>query len=168
MKDTLRDLDDDDDIEFAAVKRDDGTPIVRSAARRSFERFKAALAQAGGRPPLGLDGQPMSWNRERGWFTGTDERERHRPRTLADMTARQALVDASIRQGRVDGEMADDRELIAAACPLAWNFARSFAAGAPWPGSDADEVMRIGWRLARRGWTQPADIPAAWKKEFRP
>jgi len=64
----------DDDLEYAALRRDDGTPIPRQAAYRSFQRFMAAVADAGGRSPVGSDGASQVWNEERGWFDRTETR----------------------------------------------------------------------------------------------
>ena len=104
--------DSDEGWEHATIKRDDGTPIVRTSARRAFERFKRAVAQAGGRPPMDGAGVPMLWNEGRGWFPRSAAADHPRPRTLAELDGKQRLVNASIRQERVDVETAEERALI--------------------------------------------------------
>ena len=64
----------EDDLEYAALRRDDGTPIPRTAAYRSFQMFEAAISRAGGRAPMGRDGLRQVWNEERGWFDRTETR----------------------------------------------------------------------------------------------
>ncbi len=91
--------------------------------------------------------------------------EPRRGLTLGEMCARQARVEMEIRQEKLSAELAHDRTLIAAANarPISWNHARSFHAGAPWPGADASPAEHIGWRLYRKGWLKPADIPSVWR-----
>jgi hypothetical protein len=60
-----------DDMEFAAVEMA-GTPVVRTAALRSFAKAQTALVRAGGRVPFGPDGLPMYWNEYRGWYPRTE------------------------------------------------------------------------------------------------
>jgi hypothetical protein len=81
----------DQSWEYAALSRDDGTPISRPAAMRSLEKFKQALQANGGHAPMGRDGQPMAWNESRGWF----------PRSTAPAPGGRRLADAMRQQIRV-------------------------------------------------------------------
>ena len=64
------------DIEYAAVKMADGTPVARTEAHRSFAKFQAALARTGGRAPLDADGCSMLWNEVRDWHPRDGHQER--------------------------------------------------------------------------------------------
>jgi hypothetical protein len=57
----------DPGYEYAMVKTAAGEPVPRPASLRSFQRAKAALAQAGGRPPRDARGVPMVWSEAHGW-----------------------------------------------------------------------------------------------------
>jgi hypothetical protein len=95
--------------EYAALTRDDGTPIVRTAALRSLERFQAAVRTAGGRAPTGPDGQPMAWNKGRGWFPNTPPPTAPGGLRLADAMRQQIRVTQEIRfDKRAHSEPATD------------------------------------------------------------
>jgi hypothetical protein len=61
--------------EYAMLARGDGTPVVRTEALRSFEKFQEAIADAGGRAPIGSDGSRQVWNDVRGWHDRTERRD---------------------------------------------------------------------------------------------
>ena len=50
--------------------------------------------------------------------------------------------------------------------PLSWRYARLFRNGIASPDYDQPDVVTIGWRLARRGWGRPVDLPSYLWKEF--
>jgi hypothetical protein len=98
----------DNEWEYAALKRDDGTPIPRTAARRSFEKFQAAVRAAGGRAPTGPNGQPMVWNEARGWFprsTPTPSEGTPRLKAMLQQQLRvmqEIAADARLARGETD------------------------------------------------------------------
>lgn len=49
----------------------------------------------------------------------------------------------------------NDRELLRSLSPLAWKWARSYAAGSRPPSPEASEHEKQGWRAFRRGYAYP-------------
>jgi len=66
---------DDGGIEYACLAYADGRAMPNPAKHAAFERFQDAVRAAGGRAPIGLDGEPMVWNAARGWFDRTERRD---------------------------------------------------------------------------------------------
>jgi hypothetical protein len=54
-------------VEYAMLKHPNGAPVDRSEARASYERYRAALARAGGRAPRDRQGRRLVWNQVDGW-----------------------------------------------------------------------------------------------------
>lgn len=143
--------------ELATLKMADGTPVERTAARRSLAKLRLAVQAAGGRVPNGRDGRPMLWSEQRGWFErGADDETRPSGRPLSYFTRRQRFRKYQIRQQRRDWEIAFERDLVRTATPLAWFHAKSFRHGfLPRPHVDSPAEVLIGWRLHRRGMYDP-------------
>jgi hypothetical protein len=140
-------------MEYAMLKTSDGTPVARAEAQRSFERARAALAAAGGRPPCDPSGEPMLWSAQRGWHS---DETRRVGRPLSELVRRQLFIDHQIRQERLDREIRADQDLVRRASPLAWRYAQTFRhTFVPQPSFDAPAEVLIGWRLARRGYHHP-------------
>ncbi len=142
-------------LEFAALQRENGAPIIRTRARESFLKFQDALKRAGGREPRGSDGRHQAWNSTRGWHDETTATPagRSRPRTVATLQARQRLVGARIRQATVLEMVRKDDELLRAS-PLAWKYAKLFAQGRQLqPGASTHEER--GWQLWHAGYIEP-------------
>jgi hypothetical protein len=143
--------------EYAMTKTPDGAPVVRQDALLSLLKgYKAIAAQPNQRPPLGPDGQPMLWNEKRGWFPRDSRRSpttaaRSSGRPLKELEARQRSVGRRIRHDDRDAELHAERELIDGASSTAWKWCRLFSRGEPWPGVDATDDQRTGWRLYNRG-----------------
>jgi hypothetical protein len=152
------------ELEYAMVKREDGTPVPRTAALRSLALGLRALARSGGRVPIGPDGSPMLWSETRGWHprdskAGRTIQRRSLGRPIAELRGRQAFVNATIRQDRLNAEIAAERSLLRSASPLAWRWAAMFRTGTvAEPSLHASKHVRIGWALARRGY----DAPPMW------
>jgi hypothetical protein len=145
------------EIEYATLRRADGTPTPRTAAQRWM--MEALIAQ-GGR--VGPDGRPMLQTAQGDWVprTAKDGGTTHRAGSpLAELIKRQTFLSHKIRQDRLAREIRADDALIRGASPLAWLYARQFRRGfLPEPPLDASADELTGWRLARRGY----DSPPAW------
>jgi hypothetical protein len=173
------------DVELAMVKHADGTPVIRSEAHRSFERFKEAVTAVGGRAPIGDDGQPMMWSEPEGWlerskfrrtadfvptgdYRGTTVREHlafeERGTTVAQHLAHQDRVNHTIESEtrRTDREDRELLELLESASPLAKCWARTYQAGVTaFDERTATRDQRIGYQLARRGGVAPPPSDAS-------
>jgi hypothetical protein len=96
-----------DGWEYAMLTRDDGTPVPRPTAQRSLVRFKQAIARAGGRAPIGSDGQRQVWNEFRGWHDRSDRSDHYEPTRSPSGTT--FLADAQRMQARVEADIAASR-----------------------------------------------------------
>jgi hypothetical protein len=141
------------ETEYAMVKAADGSPLPRTDAQQSAEKFRRALAQRGGTMPPG-----MRWSETRG-FHFPAERRRVAASVPASAPGAWSRREAEARQARVAREIFADEvrseeTLLESASRLAWCWARQFAAGGElsWNAS-ADE--RAGWQLHRLGYHRP-------------
>lgn len=98
-------MDDEIEVEFAMLRRADGTPVPRTAARRQLEKLKQAVALAGGRAPRDRDGRPMVWNEARGWHPRSGADGRNRRLTLEELSQRQKEVELDIYFERLTARM---------------------------------------------------------------
>ncbi len=159
---------DPEELELATIRFANGDPVPRTAAHRSFALAKRALAQAGGRPPRGPDGNAMVWNELRGWFP-RDSSEDRAPvghwatlrsqsrgvRTDAERRARHEQFGREIRQDRVNAMMGEERDLLRSATPWAWMWARQFSMDGTAPSLNSTNDKLVGWRIARYGYQAP-------------
>jgi hypothetical protein len=143
--------------ELAMTKAADGTPVERTAARRSLAKSLLAVQAAGGRVPNGRDGRPMLWSEAREWFErGADDETVApvaRPRTTSAGSG-----SGSTRSASRSATGRSRSNVIWSATRLPWPGAPpdSSATGlAPQPGLDAPAYMLVGWRLHRRGMYDP-------------
>jgi len=148
--------------ELATLKFANGDPVPRTAALPSFEKAKRAFARAGGRAPLGRDGQPMLWSEHDGWHERSGvSRATHRARgrPIAELEARQRFIGYQIRQDRLSATINEERDLLRSASLMAWHWAKMFGHGLmAQPSFDSPKDVLVGWRLARRGY----DTPPRW------
>src|SRR5262245_31333022 len=93
----------DDTVEYAMLRRADGSLVPRPAALKSLEGFRRAIALAGGRAPRDRDGRTMIWNELRGWHPRSDAGARHR--TLEDLMRLQEQVGLDICLDRLSASI---------------------------------------------------------------
>jgi hypothetical protein len=105
-------------MELAMTKYPGGAPVPRSEALASAQRFRAALAKAGGHAPVDARGVPMLWQEDalgRGrWIARTPEaaRQLHEARAaLATRTRSGGRLTVRAAQAQLDAAMAEDRAI---------------------------------------------------------
>jgi hypothetical protein len=94
-------------VEYATTHWPDGTPVTRTEVLESLDAFRRALAQHGGRPPIGRNGKPQVWNRTLGFHDDLRDAADDLARHLSP--AARALHDSRRLQARDQGLLADWR-----------------------------------------------------------